>query len=312
LRPSKILTRQSFLNAIAGVVASGGSTNAVLHLVAMAREANIALSIDDFDLVSRRTPLLGDLKPGGRFVAADLDTAGGTALLGRRLLEGGYLDGDQLTITGRTIAEEVAEAPETPGQEVVRPLDQPLKAHGGLLILRGNLAPDGCVVKVAGHERILHRGPARVFDSEEACMRAVTRRQIKPGDVVVIRYEGPSGGPGMREMLGVTAAIVGVGLGDSVALLTDGRFSGATHGLMIAHVSPEAYRGGPIAAVRESDTIVVDVNERRLDVEITDEEMRRRLADWRQPAPRYTSGVFAKYAASVSSASEGAVTLPKW
>jgi dihydroxy-acid dehydratase len=310
LRPSRILTRQSFENAIAGVVASGGSTNAVLHLVAMAQEADIPLTIDDFDRISRRTPLIGDLKPGGRFVAADLDTAGGTALLGRRLLEGGYLDGSQLTVTGRTIAEEVRAAVETPGQEVIRPLDRPLKAHGGLLILRGNLAPDGCVVKVAGHERTLHRGPARVFDSEEACMRAVTRRQIKPGDVVVVRYEGPSGGPGMREMLGVTAAIVGVGLGDSVALLTDGRFSGATHGLMIAHVSPEAYRGGPIAAVREGDSIVVNVDERRLDVEISDEEMRDRLAAWQKPAPRYTRGVFAKYAASVSSASEGAVTRP--
>ena len=310
LRPSKILTRQSFLNAIAGVVASGGSSNAVLHLVAMAREANIELSIDDFDAISRRTPLIGDLKPGGRFVAADLDTAGGTALLGRRLLEGGYLDGSQMTVTGRTLGEELAEASETPGQEVVRPLDRPLKAHGGLLILRGNLAPDGCVVKVAGHERTLHRGPARVFDSEEACMRAVTRRQIQAGDVVVIRYEGPSGGPGMREMLGVTAALVGVGLGDSVALLTDGRFSGATHGLMIAHVSPEAHRGGPIAAVREGDTIVVDVNERRLDVELVEGELETRLAAWQRPALKYTSGVFAKYAASVSSASEGAVTLP--
>jgi dihydroxy-acid dehydratase len=312
LRPSKILTRQSFLNAIAGVVASGGSTNAVLHLVAMAREANIPLTIDDFDMISRRTPLIGDLKPGGRFVAADLDTAGGTALLGRRLLEGGYVDGDQMTITGRTLRQELADAVETPGQQVVRPLDRPLKETGGLLILRGNLAPDGCVVKVAGHERTLHRGPARVFDSEEACMRAVTRRRIQPGDVVVIRYEGPSGGPGMREMLGVTAAIVGVGLGDSVALLTDGRFSGATHGLMIAHVSPEAYRGGPIAAVQEGDTIVVNVDERRLDVEITADELRTRLATWQQPAPRYTSGVFAKYAASVSSASEGAITLPRW
>jgi dihydroxy-acid dehydratase len=310
LRPSKILTRQSFENAIAGVVASGGSTNAVLHLVAMAREANIPLSIDDFDRISRRTPLIGDLKPGGRFVAADLDRAGGTALLAQRLVEGGYMDGSQLTVTGRTIGEEVASAAETPGQEVVRPLERPLKDHGGLLILRGNLAPEGCVVKVAGHERTMHRGPARVFDSEEACMRAVTRRQINPGDVVVIRYEGPSGGPGMREMLGVTAAIVGEGLGDSVALLTDGRFSGATHGLMIAHVSPEAARGGPIAAVREGDTIVVNVDERRLDVEISADELRARLAAWRKPAPRYTSGVFAKYAASVSSASEGAVTLP--
>ena len=312
LRPSKILTRQSFLNAIAGVVASGGSSNAVLHLVAMAREANIDLSIDDFDAISRRTPLIGDLKPGGRFVAADLDTAGGTALLGRRLLDGGYVDGVQMTVTGRTLGEELADAIETPGQEVVRTLDRPLKAHGGLLILRGNLAPDGCVVKVAGHERTLHRGPARVFDSEEACMRAVTRRQIQAGDVVVIRYEGPSGGPGMREMLGVTAALVGVGLGDSVALLTDGRFSGATHGLMIAHVSPEAYRGGPIAAVREGDTIVVNVDERRLDVELADGELQTRMADWEQPAPKYASGVFAKYAASVSSASEGAITLPRW
>jgi dihydroxy-acid dehydratase len=310
LRPSKILTRQSFLNAIAGVVASGGSSNAVLHLVAMAREAAIDLSIDDFDAISRRTPLIGDLKPGGRFVAADLDKAGGTALLGRRLLEGGYIDGTQMTVTGRTLGEELADASETPGQEVIRPLDRPLKAHGGLLILRGNLAPEGCVVKVAGHERTLHRGPARVFDSEEACMQAVTRRQIQAGDVVVIRYEGPSGGPGMREMLGVTAALVGVGLGDSVALLTDGRFSGATHGLMIAHVSPEAYRGGPIAAVREGDIIVVDVDERRLDVALTGGELQARLAAWQKPAPKYTSGVFAKYAASVSSASAGAVTLP--
>ncbi len=310
IRPSQILTRQSFENAIAGVVASGGSTNAVLHLLAMAREANIPLAIDDFDQISRRTPLLGDLKPGGRFVAVDLDRAGGTGLLAKRLIEGGYMDGGQLTVTGRTLAEEAAEAVETPGQEVVRPLDRPLKSHGGLLILRGNLAPEGCVVKVAGHERTLHRGPARVFDSEEACMRAVTRRQIQPGDVVVIRYEGPRGGPGMREMLGVTAAIVGEGLGDSVALLTDGRFSGATHGLMIAHVAPEAARGGPIAAIREGDPIVVDVDNRRLDVEIGDEELRSRLATWQAPAARYTSGVFAKYAASVGSASEGAVTLP--
>ncbi|MCL4508746.1 MAG: dihydroxy-acid dehydratase [Chloroflexi bacterium] len=311
LRPSKILTRVSFENAIAGVVASGGSTNAVLHLLALAREANIPLEIDDFDRISQRTPLIGDLKPGGQFVAADLDRAGGSGLLARRLIEGGYMDGSQLTITGRTLWEEVSEAEETPGQEVVRPLSNPLKNHGGLLILRGNLAPDGCVVKVAGHERTVHRGLARVFESEEDCMRAVTRRQINPGDVVVIRYEGPSGGPGMREMLGVTAAIQGVGLGDSVALLTDGRFSGATHGLMIAHVAPEAARRGPIAAVREGDHILIDVDNRRLDVEISDGELERRLNGWQPRAPRYTSGVFAKYAAMVSSASEGAVTRPK-
>ena len=310
LRPSTYLTRASFENAIAGVVASGGSTNAVLHLVALAREANIPLTIDDFDSISRRTPLIGDLKPGGRFVAVDLDRAGGTALIAQRLIEGGLMDGSQMTVTGRTLGEEAAGAVETPGQEVVRALDRPLKPFGGLLILRGNLAPEGCVVKVAGHERMHHRGPARVFDSEEECMRAVTRRQINPGDVVVIRYEGPSGGPGMREMLGITAAIVGVGLGDSVALLTDGRFSGATHGLMIAHVAPEAYRGGPIAAVREGDTITVDVEARRLDVELPEEELRARLAAWTPPAPRYSRGVFAKYAASVSSASEGAVTRP--
>lgn len=311
LRPSHILTRASFENAIAGVVSSGGSTNAVLHLLALAREANIPLEIDDFDRISRRTPLLGDLKPGGRFVAADLDQAGGSAVLAQRLIEGGYMDGSQMTVTGRTLWEEVAGAHETPGQEVIWPLDRPLKTHGGLLILRGNLAPDGCVVKVAGHERVLHRGPARVFDSEEDCMRAVTRRQIKPGDVVVIRYEGPSGGPGMREMLGVTAAIQGTGLGDSVALLTDGRFSGATHGLMIAHVAPEAAQRGPIAAVQEGDSILIDVNNRRLDLEVPPEEIERRLRNWQPRPPRYTGGVFAKYAAMVSSASQGAITRPQ-
>ncbi len=310
LRPSDILTRQSFLNAIAGVVASGGSSNAVLHLLALAREANIPLSIDDFDQVSRKTPLIGDLKPGGQYVAVDLDAAGGSSLFAKRLIDGGYMDGSQKTVTGRTLGEEAAEAVETPGQRVVRPIDQPLKDHGGLLILRGNLAPDGCVVKVAGHERVLHKGPARVFDSEEACMKAVTQRKINAGDVVVIRYEGPRGGPGMREMLGVTAAIVGAGLGDSVALLTDGRFSGATHGLMIAHVSPEAARGGPIAAVREGDEITVDVNNRTIELDITEFEMRGRLAGWRAPKPRYTTGVFAKYAAMVQSASEGAITRP--
>jgi dihydroxy-acid dehydratase len=308
--PRDLVTRQSLDNAIAGVAASGGSTNAVLHLLAIAQEAGLDLKIEDFDPISTRTPIICDLRPSGRFVAVDLDRAGGIPLVAQRLIEGGHLDGSQRTVSGRTIAEEAARAVEAPGQQVVRPLATPLKPTGGLAILKGNLAPEGCVVKLSGHERTYHRGPARVFEREEDAMTAVTSGGIKPGDVLLIRYEGPKGGPGMREMLGVTGAIVGAGLSDSVALITDGRFSGATHGFMIAHVAPEAARGGPIAAVREGDPIVVDVNRRRLDVELTDEEIRDRLAGWRAPAPRYTSGVFAKYAAMVSSASRGAVTIP--
>jgi dihydroxy-acid dehydratase len=311
VRPRDILTRQAFENAIAGVAASGGSTNAVLHLLAMAREAEVPLAIDDFDTVSRRTPLLADLKPGGRYNAVDLDRAGGVPIVVQRLVTAGLVDAGQQTPTGRSVGEEASVAVETPGQDVVMPLERPLKPTGGLVILKGNLAPEGCVIKVAGHERLQHRGPARVFDREEDAMGAVTRREIHPGDVVVIRYEGPRGGPGMREMLGVTAAIVGEGLGESVALLTDGRFSGATRGLMAGHVAPEAARGGPIAALQEGDTIVFDIEARRLDVELSDAEIRERLSRWQEPAPRYTNGVFAKYAALVSSASEGAITRPK-
>jgi dihydroxy-acid dehydratase len=308
LRPSKILTRKAFENAIVSVAATGGSTNAVLHLLAMAREAGIPLTIDDFDVVSARTPLIADLKPAGRFVAADLDRAGGIPLVAQRLVKAGLIDGAQLTPTGKTFAEEAAGAVETPGQEVLRPIDKPLKPTGGLVILKGNLAPEGCVVKVAGYERLMHRGPARVFDREEDAMAAVTKRQIRENDVVVIRYEGPRGGPGMREMLGVTAALVGEGFGNSVALLTDGRFSGATKGLMAGHVAPEAAVGGPIAAVREGDIITFDITKRRLDIDVSDDELKNRLRSWKAPAPRYKTGVFAKYAASVSSASEGAVT----
>lgn len=312
IRPRDILTRKAFENAIACVAATGGSTNAVLHLLALAREAEVPLSIDDFDTISTRTPLIADLKPGGKYVAVDVDRAGGIQLIAQRLVDAGLVDGSQLTASGQTLAVEAAKAVETPGQDVIRPLVNPLKPTGGLVILHGNLAPEGCVVKMAGHERLYQRGPARVFDREEEAMAAVTRGQIRPGDVVVIRYEGPKGGPGMREMLGVTAAIVGEGLGESVALLTDGRFSGATKGLMAGHVAPEAAVGGPIAAVREGDTIVFDINARRLDVELSEAEIKTRLARWQPPPPRYTSGVFAKYAASVSSASEGAVTVAKW
>ncbi len=307
-RPSEILTRKSFENAIAGVAATGGSTNAVLHLLAMAREAGVELKIEDFDEVSRRTPMIADLKPGGKYTAIDLGRAGGISLVARRLVEGGHLDGGQMTVSGLTIAQEAELADETPGQDVVYTAGNPIKPHGGLVILKGNLAPEGSVVKVAGHERPYHRGPARIFEREEDAMKAVTSHQIKEGDVIVIRYEGPKGGPGMREMLGVTAAIVGEGLGESVALMTDGRFSGATRGLMIGHVAPEAAVGGPIAALREGDTIVIDVANRRLEVELSDEEIGKRLAEWKPPTPRYTSGVFQKYAALVSSASEGAIT----
>jgi dihydroxy-acid dehydratase len=308
VRPRDILTRAAFENAIAGVAATGGSTNVVLHFLALAREAGVPLTIDDFDVVSTRTPLLADLKPGGQYVAADLDKAGGTQLVASRLVSGGFADGKAMTVTGRSFGDEAAALSEAKGQDVVHSLDNPLKKTGGLVILRGNLAPDGCVVKVAGHERLEHRGPARVYDREEDAMAAATRREIHAGDVVVIRYEGPKGGPGMREMLGVTAALVGEGLGEQVALLTDGRFSGATRGLMAGHVAPEAYVGGPIAAVREGDIISFDITNRRLDVDLGDDEIARRLRQWRPPAPRYTSGVMAKYAALVSSASEGAVT----
>jgi dihydroxy-acid dehydratase len=308
LLPSQIITRQSLENAIASVAATGGSTNAVLHLLAIAREAGIELSIDDFDRISERTPLIADLKPGGRFVANDLYNAGGIRLVAKRLLDVGLIDGAALTVTGKTLGEEAATSKETAGQEVVRSMANPLKSTGGLVILKGNLAPEGCVVKVAGHERMMHKGPARVFDREEDAFQAVQAGKIKDNDVVVIRYEGPKGGPGMREMLGVTAALVGAGLGDSVALLTDGRFSGATHGLMAGHVAPEAAHGGPIAALRDGDTVIFDIKARRLDVDISAEEMNARLRSWSAPMPRYKTGVMAKYAKLVSSASEGAVT----
>ena len=311
LKPRDILTRDAFENAIASVAASGGSTNAVLHLLAISREAGVSLEIDDFQTISERTPLLTDLKPSGRFVAADMHRAGGIGLLAKRLMSGKYLHGSAKTITGLTIAVEAEKAVETPGQEVIAPLNKPLKATGGLVILKGNLAPEGCVAKISGHERLEQRGPARVFDSEEDAMTAVKARKIKAGDVVVIRNEGPKGGPGMREMLGVTAAIVGEGLGDSVALLTDGRFSGATRGLMAGHVSPEAALGGPINAVRDGDMIHFDVRKRVLQVEIGDEVLQQRMKEWKAPPPRYPTGVFAKYAALVSSASEGAITRPR-
>jgi dihydroxy-acid dehydratase len=308
LRPAQIITRKSIENAIASVAATGGSTNAVLHLLAIAREAGVELNIDDFDQISSRTPLIADLKPGGRFVANDLYRAGGIQLVAKKLLDAGLLHADAMTVTAQTLGEAARGASETRGQEVLRSVDRPLKATGGLVILHGNLAPEGCVVKVAGHERMLHKGPARVFDREEDAFQAVQKGEIKANDVVVIRYEGPKGGPGMREMLAVTAALVGAGLGDSVALLTDGRFSGATHGLMAGHVAPEAASGGPIAAVRDGDTIVFDIKNRSLDVDIPQQEMDARLRQWSPPKPRYTTGVLAKYAKLVSSASEGAVT----
>src|SRR5215211_4170419 len=310
IRPRDILTREAFENAIAGVAASGGSTNAVLHLLALARECDIPLTIDDFDEISRRTPLICDMMPGGRYAAADLDKAGGTPLVAQRLIAGGKLRGDLMTASGVTFADEAAEAHETPGQDVVVTVENPLKETGGLVILKGNIAPDGAVVKLFGYERNYHRGPARVFDSEHAALEAVYGRQIKDGDVVVIRYEGPRGGPGMQEMLAITAGIVGQGLGDTVALVTDGRFSGATKGLMVGHVAPEAFVGGPLAIVREGDAIVVDIDNRGLNVDLPDAEIRARLAEWTQPAPRYTTGVLAKYAALVTQASEGATTHP--
>jgi dihydroxy-acid dehydratase len=308
VRPSSVLTRESFENAITAVAATGGSTNAVLHLLAIAAEAGIELSIDDFDTISARTPIVADIKPGGRYVATDLFRAGGVGLVAREMVNAGLAHVDARAVDGRSLGEVAAAVKERPGQDVVVSWDDPLKPTGGLAILRGNLAPDGCVVKLAGHERTFHRGPARVFDSEEECFAAVKARAIRPGDVVVIRYEGPAGGPGMREMLHVTAALVGEGLGDEVALITDGRFSGATHGLMVGHVAPEAYRGGPIALLRDGDSIALDVDNRRLDMEVDEAELERRRAEWRQPEPRYTTGVFAKYAAAVGSASEGART----
>jgi dihydroxy-acid dehydratase len=308
IRPRALITRTAIENAIAVVAATGGSTNAVLHLMAIAKEAGVELALPDFDRISSKTPLLVDLKPSGRFVATELHAAGGSTLVVKRLVERGDVAGDAPTVTGRTLAEEAASATETPGQEVVRPIDRPLKPTGGLVILFGNLAPEGGVLKLSGTERAQHRGPARVFDGEEAAFEAVQEQRIKPGDVVVIRYEGPNGGPGMREMLAVTAAIVGAGLGDTVALLTDGRFSGATRGFTVGHVSPEASRGGPLAAVADGDTIAIDVVNRRLDVELSDSEIEARLASWAPPPPRYQTGVLAKYARLVSSASTGAIT----
>jgi len=308
LTPSEIITKSAIENAISSVAATGGSTNSVLHLLAIAREAGIQLSIDDFDRISSATPILADLKPGGRYVATDLYAAGGTSLVAKRMLEAGLLRGDCITVTGRTLAEEAAGAKETPGQDVVRSKNNPLKTTGGLVILRGNIAPDGCVIKVAGHNIQNFRGPARVFNGEEAAFAAVEKGQIKAGDVVVIRYEGPRGGPGMREMLAVTAALVGAGLGDTVALLTDGRFSGATHGLMAGHIAPEAAVGGPIAAIHDGDTVVFDIPKRSLSMEVTDTEIQKRLASWTAPKPRFAHGVMAKYALLVSSSSLGAVT----
>jgi dihydroxy-acid dehydratase len=308
LRPSRVITRNSIENAIAMVCASGGSTNGVLHLLAVAHEAGIELEIDDFERISQRTPLLADLKPGGRFVATDLYRAGGVPLLLSRLDELGLLHADEMTVSGRTIGEEAAAASEAPGQEVVLPASAPLKAKGGLAILRGNLAPEGAVVKLAGTERKGQTGPARVFECEEDCFAAVKAQRIEPGDVIVIRNEGPAGGPGMREMLQVTAAIVGEGLGEEVALITDGRFSGATRGMMIGHVAPEAVKGGPIGALRDGDTITIDVDARTLEVELTDEQIIERLASYEPPESKWPSGVMAKYAATVSSASIGAVT----
>jgi dihydroxy-acid dehydratase len=308
VHPRQIITRQSIENAIASVAATGGSTNAVLHLLAIAREAGVELDIDDFDSISARVPLLADLKPSGRFVATDMYRAGGAALLARRLKEGGLLHEGAMTVTGRTIGEEADRAVEMPNQEVIRAMSNPISPNGGLAIVRGNLAPEGAVIKIAGKKKLTFTGPARVFDNEEAAFEAVEHGRIRAGDVVVIRYEGPKGGPGMREMLGVTAALVGAGLGESVALLTDGRFSGATHGLMAGHVAPEAANGGPIAAVRDDDTIVFDVPARQLRVELTDQEMSSRMSNWKEPAPKFATGVMAKYAKLVSSASLGAVT----
>ena len=310
VRPSHVITREALENAIASIAATAGSTNGVLHLLAIASELGLELTIDDFDRVSHRTPVVASLKPGGEYVATDLYEAGGVALVARELLKQDLLHGESKNVDGRTLADIAAAAEETSGQQVVVDIAEPIKEHGGIAIARGNLAPEGCVIKLAGHGRLHHRGPARVFDSEEKCFAAVKARSIEAGDAVVIRYEGPAGGPGMREMLHVTAALIGEGLGDSVALLTDGRFSGATHGFMAGHVAPEAAHGGPIAALEDGDMIVFDVENRELRVELSDDEISARLAGWSAPPPRYTNGVFAKYAALVSSASEGAITKP--
>jgi dihydroxy-acid dehydratase len=306
--PRAIATRTAFENAIAGVAASGGSTNAVLHLLAMAKEAGVELNINDFQTISERTPIFVDLKPGGQYVAVDVDNAGGIPVIAQRLVDGKYVDPSALTCTGHTFGEEAAKAVETPGQKVIRPLDNPLKPTGGLAILRGSLAPDGCVIKLSGHNKRKHTGPARVFEREEDAIVAVNEGKINPNDVMVIRYEGPRGGPGMREMLLVTAAVIGAGLGDSVTLLTDGRFSGATHGFMAAHIAPEAFSGGPIAAVHEGDIIDIDVDANTLNLNVPAEEIKARMAAWKAPEPRYKTGVFAKYVKLVGSASEGAVT----
>ncbi len=308
LRPTDIITRTALENAIAAIATTGGSTNGVLHLLSVAHELSVPLVIDDFDTINRKVPLLADLKPGGQYMAADLYQAGGTPLVAKWLIEAGHLQGNQITVTGKTLKEEASSAKETTGQQVLHPVAQPIKPTGGLVILKGNLAPEGCVVKVAGHKKLIHKGPARVFEGEEEAFQAVQQGGITDGDVVVIRYEGPQGGPGMREMLGVTSAIVGAGLGESVALLTDGRFSGATHGLMAGHVAPEAAKGGPIAAIQNGDIINMDITNRRLDVELSDQEIQSRLTKWSPPKPRYASGVMAKYAKLVSSASQGAVT----
>jgi len=310
ITPADIVDRRAIDNAVASVAATGGSTNAVMHLIAIAREFGIPFTIDEFDTIAERTPIVADIKPGGQYVAVDLFNAGGPGLVMRELLKQGKIDGSAPTVDGRTLQQIADDVKESPGQKVVVPIETPLKATGGLAILRGNLSPGGSVVKLAGHERLLHRGPARIFDREEEAFAAVKAGGIKPGDVVVIRYEGPAGGPGMREMLHVTAALVGEGLGEEVALITDGRFSGATHGLMVGHVSPEAFRGGPIAALREGDIVVLDVEKRELNVELTDDEIADRMRGWTPPPPNYTSGVLAKYAALVHSASEGAITKP--
>jgi dihydroxy-acid dehydratase len=310
VRPSAIITKEAIENAFASIAATGGSTNGVLHLLAIADELDIPLEIDEFDTIAERTPIVASLKPGGEYVATDVFDAGGVALVARELKKRDLIHAGAVTVDGRSLGEVADAVVETPGQPVVVPIERPIKPTGGLAILRGNLSPDGCVVKLAGHERLRHRGPARVFDREEEAFAAVKAGAIRPGDVVVIRYEGPAGGPGMREMLHVTGAIVGEGLGDEVALVTDGRFSGATHGLMVGHVTPEAFRGGPIAALRDGDTIDLDVEARELRVELSDDELAARLRDWTPPPPNYTTGVLAKYAALVSSASEGAVTRP--
>jgi dihydroxy-acid dehydratase len=311
LTPSRILQRGAFENAITAGAASGGSTNLVLHLLAIAREACVPLDLVDFDTISTRTPIITDLRPSGRYTAVELHQAGGNALVGRRLLEAGLLDGTQVTVTGRTLAEELRDASETPGQDVVVHPERPFRSTGGLVVLKGNLAPDGCIVKVSGSTRPDHSGPARVFDSEEEAMAAVQSRRVSAGDVVVIRYEGPRGGPGMREMLGVTAALVGQGLGESVALVTDGRFSGATQGLMAGHLTPEAALGGPIAALADGDLVTLDVTRRLISVDLDEAQLARRLDGWREPPPRFDTGVMAKYVALVSSASDGAVTGPQ-